>query len=197
MRIKVWELNLDSRQNRDLPAVPRCVRLLLHGVAVPRLRVRLLAAPDRIGTPPDRCVDPARLGARPEGLPQDEDGFGRSSVMHSQHRQIPKHVFPPGIKHHKFDYCLYYHHGHHRMLLDVKPVQGKASKPAFPMNYQERRLKRWRYEENIFLLYFFTATTTNVGARFFNISWIYGRKVRENPDSFFFFSFFFLACVYF
>lgn len=75
-------------------------------------------------------------------IPQDEDTFGSSFVMHGQHRHILKHAFPIGIEHHKFDYCLYCHQSHHRMLLEVKPAQGKTSQPVIKLTYQEWRLKR-------------------------------------------------------
>lgn len=103
-------------------------------------------------------------------LPQDEDRFGSGSVMHSQRWEILKHAFPPpGTEHHKFDYCLYYHRSRPRMLLEVKPAQGKTSQPAVTEAHQERRLKRWRDKEDVFSSDCFTTTLTNVGATFFNV----------------------------
>lgn len=84
-------------------------------------------------------------------LPQDEDRSGRSSVMQGQHRSPPffkkkKPAFPPGVELYKFDYCLDHpSESHHRMLLEVKPAQGKnPSQPAATVTLSKsRRLKRW------------------------------------------------------
>lgn len=94
----------------------------------------------------DACTHISTLGQMDSfkelSIPQDEDTFGSSFVMHGQHRHILKHAFPIGIEHHKFDYCLYCHQSHHRMLLEVKPAQGKTSQPVIKLTYQEWRLKR-------------------------------------------------------
>lgn len=83
--------------------------------------------------------------------------------MHSQHRHILKHAFPPsGLN--IINLTIVFIRAEVISGCYKKLGQLKAKPPgqALTATYQEERLKRWRDEEDVFLSDFFPATSTNV-----------------------------------